>query len=210
VEQQSGSIPPDEAGLIVELFVHRQEMYGEADVLRLARITPERLQEAIHYDEAEPVACDGVRCFAWNDVANLAFLRWTPRMVTEALRAANATHALPLLNQTRTIRLELPIYQIQLLHRHAVHRSEPGKPPLNASDIAADALRDLAEFPDKAAAQDIPGLIAARTFPAVHPLQPIAEASCLYCGSTSVGGGRAVCAECEARHEPPDEKKERL
>lgn len=200
---QTGSVAPDEAALIVELFARRQEVYAEDDVFRLTRVAPARLQAAVAEGEIEPVTGHDGRWFAWGDVAHLAFLRWTARMVTNALRHVNATNALPLLNQTRTIRLELPIYQIRLLHWYAVDRSEPGAPALNASDVAAGVLHDLADNTDDDAELEVPGFIAARNFPESTPSPQIVKASCVYCGTASVREGHAACAECEVRHEPP-------
>ncbi len=56
-------------------------------------------------------------------------------MIAAAVRRAGMEHALPRLNETHTIRVALPLYQIRLLHWLAVTRSEPGKPELTVSDV---------------------------------------------------------------------------
>lgn len=196
-------MPPDEAALIVELFVRREARYAEADVFRLTRMRPEQLEEEIAKGGVEPWVEAGMRWFDWADVAHLAFLRWRPRMVMEALRAANAAHALPLLNQTHTIRLELPLYQIRILHWLAVNGSEPGAPQLTASDVAERALNDLAEDTDDEADLDIRGFLAARNFPVSEPAPQIVRPACIFCGAALHPGEDAVCAACQARHVPP-------
>lgn len=196
------SIPPEEAALIVELFAARQARYEEADVFRLTLVRPEQLAEAVAQGAVEPRRKGGVRWFAWPDVAHLALLRWRPRMVMEALRSANAAHALPLLNQTHTIVIEVPLYEIRALHWLAVHESEPGGPQLTASDIVERALNDLAENTADYAEIDIPGFLAARNFPVSALTPQLVRAACIFCGTTLVPGEEAVCESCCDRHVP--------
>src|SRR5437763_13662624 len=185
--------------LIVELFVHQRPLYDEADVLRLARIAPARLELAIDQGEVEPLSHAGARRFTWAEVVELAILRWTPRMIAGALRRAGAEHALPYLNQTRTIRIELPLYQIRLLHWLAVSGSEAGKPPLNVSDVLERELDALAA--DDRAEREVRGFRAAREFPSSARRPHALEQSCIYCGSQALVRGCDACAACIDRHE---------
>src|SRR5947209_248566 len=121
--------------LLLELFLHRRTTYTDPEVLRLTRLTPEKLRLAIEEWDLEPLDEAGSRTFAWTDVAHLALVRWTPRMIARALGRAGAAQALPPLNRMHTIPVELPLYQIRLLHWLAESHSEPGEPPRNASDI---------------------------------------------------------------------------
>jgi len=195
----------DDDALLIELFVHRRETYDEVTVLRLTRTTAAQLRAAIAEGEVEPIEEAGGRTFAWADVAQLALRRWTPRMISTAVARAGADDALPLLNQTRAIRVELPLYQIRLLHWVAAASSEPGNPPLNVSDVLErqiDALASGTEGSDAVAIEcAIRGFRAAFEFPFVEQRPPVVEDSCLYCGSAPPTEGGA-CTSCAARHDP--------
>jgi hypothetical protein len=101
-------------------------------------------------------------------------------MIAAAVRRAGMEHALPRLNETHTIRVELPLYQIRLLHWLAVTRSEPV---------------------ERGAAGAIPNLGAATEFPFAREPPQRGEKSCIYCGG-AVPAGRDACVSCVARHGP--------
>lgn len=190
--------------LLVELFVHRRDTYDELDVLRLTRATAAQLRAAIREEEIEPVGERNRRKFAWADVALLAMKRWTPRMITEALARQGVLDAgLPRLNQTRAIQVELPVYQIRYLHWLAQRASEPGQPPLNASDVLEQQLDAAAGAPDDVDAvhleRAIPGYWEAAQFPRADTSAPFAE-HCIYCGA-ALAGTACACADCAALHE---------
>ena len=197
--------------LIVELFAHRRERYDEPSVLRLTRATAARLRAAIAEGEVEPIDEGGARSFVWADVAQLALARWTPRMISTALERAGARDALPALNQTHAIRVELPLYQIRLLHWLAARSSEADKPPLNVSDVLERQLDGGASGLNGVDALSvegsIPGFYSASQFPFRE--EPAAvEERCIYCGAAPPTGSGA-CAECAARNEPPRMMNER-
>src|SRR5690349_9371113 len=101
--------------LIRELFVQRRPQYGFHDASRLTRSTDAEVSAAIEAGEIEPIRTpNGVR-FSWDDVALLALRRWTPRMVDGALDVVHRD-AVPRLNRVRLIQVQLPLYQIRLLH----------------------------------------------------------------------------------------------
>jgi hypothetical protein len=194
----------DDDARIVELFVRRRDRYDEPTVLRLTRATAAQLRVSIEEGEVEPDEQSGVRTFSWADVVHLALRRWTPRMISAALARAGARQALPLLNQTRTIPVELPLYQIRLLHWLAAESSEPGKPRLNASDILERQIDALVSGLEPAEATVIEGAIhgfqAASQFPQPEEAAPDVEERCLYCGSRRVSE-RGACASCAVLHE---------
>ncbi|HYU25636.1 MAG TPA: hypothetical protein VEO74_10565 [Thermoanaerobaculia bacterium] len=195
----------DDEELIVELFAHRRERYDEPSVLRLTRATAARLRTAIAEGEVEPIDEGGARSFVWADVAQLALARWTPRMISAALERAGARDALPPLNQTHTIRVELPLYQIRLLHWLAARWSEEGKPPLNVSDVLERQLDGMATLDGVDAVLiegRIPGFRSASQFPFREEPAPAAAERCVYCGAAPPTESGA-CAECAARNEPP-------
>lgn len=192
---------PDEAG-ILELFAEKHAEYDLQAVLRLTGVTPDRLEHAVTEGEVEPLFHDGVVAFAWEDVAFLALERWTPRRIARTLTRAGRAHALPYLNQLRTISVELPLYQIRLLHFLAKVRTQEGRPPLAVSDVLEyelDALASQEELP--AVCQEIAGFEAAANFPAFEGGQQFLEHSCNFCG-TSITAAEDVCVHCCERHVP--------
>ena len=199
-----GSNANDDA-LLVELFVHRRETYDGVDVLRLTRATAAELRAGIAEGEVEPIGERGQRKFRWSDVALLALHQWTPRMISQALAQHGVLDAgLPQLNQIRSIQVELPIYQIRYLHWLARQGSEPGRPPLNVSDILERQLDAAAGAPDDVDAvhleRAIPGYMKAAEFPRADA-PPAAEERCIYCGAV-LAGTVAACADCAVLHEP--------
>ena len=155
----------DPSGLL-ELFVERRPFYELAEAERLADLSTERLEQAIAEGAVEPVADGSSLLLAWEDVAFLALQRWPPRQLARILRRAGQASVLPPLNQFHTIRVELPAYQIRLLHYLAERRSRRGAPPLALSDVLEYELGMLA-FEEDLAAIDraIPGFAAAAHYP---------------------------------------------
>lgn len=194
----------DDDARIVELFVRRRDRYDEPTVLRLTRATAAQLRLSIEEGEIEPDERSGMRTFGWADVVHLALRRWTPRMISAALARAGARQALPHLNQTRTIPVELPLYQIRLLHWLAAESSEAGTPRLNASDIVERQIDALVSGLEPADALAIEGAIhgfrAAWQFPQPQEAAPDVRERCIYCGSSRVRESGA-CASCLVLHE---------
>lgn len=193
---------------LLRLFVERRPFYRFAEARRLARVSAERLEHAIGERVVEPVSDGTSLLIAWEDVLFLALTRWTPRQIAQAVRRAGHQQALPLLNQFRTITVELPVYQIRLLHYLAEQRRTHGAPPLAVSDVLEYELSALAVEEDLAAIDRvIPGFAAAANYPLSEEWpQPAAE-SCLYCGA-SVAPNREACPACVARHVPRNDRKE--
>lgn len=204
------SDPSDDA-LLVELFVHPHDIYDQADTLRLTRATPSRLQTLVDESALEPLDVGGTVLFEWEDVVKLALERWTPRMIAAAIRRAGLEHALPLLNETRTILVELPLYQIRLLHWLAVTRTEPGKPELTVSDVLEHDIHMMLalDAAEHGAASAIPNLGAAMEFPFVREPPRRGEKTCIYCGG-AVPAKCDACTSCRARHDAPQPPTRRV
>lgn len=137
---------------------------------------------------------------SWEDVASLVLERWTPRQIAHILRRAGQSDVLPALNQYRTIQVELPLYQIRLLHYLARQRGVRGAPPLAVSDVLEYELGALAFEENVAAiAFAIPGFVAAANYPLGQDGALRIATGCVFCGA-GVGAAREVCAACVARH----------
>jgi len=203
------ALSSEDEALLVEIFYWRMPAYAEADVLRLARITPAALERAVAENEVEPRKTGADRLFAWEDVVSLALDHWTPRMISAAARAA-----LPPLNRTCVIPVELPLYQIRFLRHLAMAASELGKPPLNVSDVLEreiDGLVSSASASDLASLEkQMPGFTAAALDFASFQQRPrlVAKEACVYCGSAPPAGSHA-CAACLLLHEPGTGDEER-
>jgi hypothetical protein len=191
-----------EDACILELFVEKRAAYDGPAVRRLTGVTVDRLERAVREGEVEPIADGGGAMFSWEDVAFLALERWTPRRIARTLAVAGRAHALPYFNQVRTIAVELPLYQIRLLHYLAEMRSGEGVPPLNVSDILEYELDALASEEDLALIdRAIAGFAAAAYFPSFEDRPQLVETICLFCGTT-IDDGQEVCAACAERHIP--------
>jgi len=193
----------DDEALIVELFARPRGRYDEPTALRLSRATAAQLRAAIAEGTIEPVEESGMRTLSWAEVVQLAQARWTPRMISAALARAGVEHTLPYLNRTRAIRVELPLYQIRMLHWLAMQAGEPGKPPRNASDILEQELDGVAAGLDGVeaikAAMAIPGFVAAVHFPHAEDVAAATQEWCIYCGSEPATS-RGACAACGRLH----------
>lgn len=137
-------------------------------------------------------------------MAYLALERWTPRRIARAFARAGRANVLPYLNQVRTISVELPLYQIRLLHYLAEMRSG-GRPRLTVSDVLEYELAALAaeEEPD-VIDREIAGFEGALNFPSTEHWPQVFEIQCLFCG-TAIDERREICAACVERHAPADD-----
>jgi hypothetical protein len=191
-----------ESSGLMALFVERRPFYTLAAARRLAHMSVRRLQRAMDEGAVEPVSDGTSLLLAWEDVVALVLERWTPRQIAQILRRAGHPHALSPLNELHTIEVELPLYQIRLLHYLAERRSARGAPPLAVSDVLEYELSALA-FEEDLAAIDraIPGLAAAANDPLLQDRPQLIDDCCVFCGA-AVATSRKVCPECIARHVP--------
>jgi len=189
--------------LIRELFVDRKAQYSVDDARRLTRSAEADIAAAIDDGEIEPLDTDGGLLFSWDDVALLALRRWTPRMVDGALDVIHRD-TVPRLNRVRQIQVQLPLYQIRLLHVLAETRRAGFRGRLNASDILEHELLEVALSADAAEIEmEIPGFRSALQYPYFIPRDnDWATAFCRFCGRLSGVAGREMCDDCKLRHEP--------
>jgi hypothetical protein len=189
--------------LIRELFVKRRPEYSLDDARRLTRSVEAEISAAIEDGEIDPLRkADGL-LFSWDDVALLALRRWTPRMIDGALDVFHRD-TVPRLNRVRQIQVQLPLYQIRLLHVLAENRRAGFRGRLNASDVLEHELLEVALSADAAEIEaEIPGFRAALQYPYFIPREDDwATAFCRFCGRLSGVAGREVCDDCKLRHEP--------
>jgi hypothetical protein len=189
--------------LIRELFVKRQPHYSLEDACRLTRSAEAEISAAIDEGEFEPLDMGNGFVFSWDDVALLALRRWTPRMIDGALDVVHRD-AVPRLNRVRQIQVQLPLYQIRLLHVLAESRRAGFRGRLNASDVLEHELLEVALSVDAAEIEtEIPGFRAALQYPYFIPREDDwATAFCRFCGRLSGVAGREMCDDCKLRHEP--------
>jgi hypothetical protein len=178
--------------LIRELFIERVPLYPFADALRLTRTTQAEVEAAIAAGSIKTETFSGRLVIPWDDVAQFALDRWTPRMINGALGSTDRLPVIPLLNRVQQIEVFLPVYQIRLLHY------------LNASDVLERHLLDLASAVNADELElAIPGFRAALDYPYFLPREnDWSTAFCWYCGRVSDVPGRQVCTDCHRRHEP--------
>jgi len=189
--------------LIRELFVKREPHYALAEALRLARSGEDEIAAAIEAGEFLPVDQGDGLLLSWDDVAQLALRRWTPRMIDGALDVVHRD-AVPRLNRVRQVQVQLPLYQIRLLHVLAERRRAGFRGRLNASDVLEHELLEVALSADAAEIDaEIPGFRAALHYPYFIPREDDwATAFCRFCGRVSGVAGREMCDDCKVRHEP--------
>jgi hypothetical protein len=189
--------------LIRELFVKRRPHYSLEDACRLTRSAEAEISAAIDEGEFEPLDMGSGFVFSWDDVALLALRRWTPRMIDGALDVVHRD-TVPRLNRVRQIQVQLPLYQIRLLHVLAEQRRADFRGRLNASDVLEHELLEVALSADAEEMEaEIPGFRAALQYPYFIPREDDwATAFCRFCGRVSGVAGRERCDDCKLRHEP--------
>jgi len=189
--------------LIRELFVQRKPEYSLDEARRLTRSAEAEIAAAIDAGEIEPLRKADGFLFSWDDVALLALRRWTPRMIDVALDVLDRD-TVPRLNRVRQIQVQLPLYQIRLLHVLAESRRAGFRGRLNASDVLEHELLEVALSADAdEIALEIPGFQAALQYPYFIPREDDwTTAFCRFCGRLSGVAGREMCDDCKLRHEP--------
>jgi hypothetical protein len=100
------------------LFLQPAETYSLADGARLLGVSPGKLKREAAYDRCEAYRRDGRWCFAWRQIALIAFRWWALEEIVDALGSDAAT-ALPPLLTLRTVTLRLPEYIVRGLETAA-------------------------------------------------------------------------------------------
>jgi hypothetical protein len=191
---------------IIELFATARPAYRRADVMRLTRVTEAELQEAGASLAITMRRRGDEEWIEWDDVAQLALDRWTPRMIAAAL-GRQEDDVVPYLNRFRLVKLQLPIYQLRVLHYLAERQSQGRAVPRNASDIIEEELAALAsEVDPEEADAAIPGFRDALRFPysidQAADQAAVQDYDCRYCGLPVSVKGAEICDECNRRHHP--------
>jgi len=188
--------------LIRELFIQRVPLYSSDDALRLTRTTQAEIDAAIAGGAIATDRFGGQAVIPWDDVARLALDRWTPRMINGALGSTDRLAVIPLLNRVQQI--DLPVYQVRLLHYLAEIERGQFRARLNASDVLERHLLDLSSAVNADENElAIPGFRTALHYPYFIPREDDwFTAFCWYCGRVSDALGRQVCTDCHGRHEP--------
>ena len=183
----------DEAG-IVELFAERRPFYDLAEVERLLGVTADWLSEVVAEGRLDSIPLDTGPAFAWDDLAGL-ILEWrTPREIARILVRAGRVSDIPFQHRFHTIAVELPLYQIRLLHELANARSITGRTAWTVSDVLEYELEMLAH------AEGVVASVSLESFQE----QPHAAGGCLYC-RIPVEREDPWCMTCAARHVPSNE-----
>jgi hypothetical protein len=102
----------------------------------------------------------------------------------------------------RTITIELPVYQIRLLHHLAEEETAKAGAPRNVSDIIENELAALATENMDALEKRFAGFKVAALFPKLSRTQHVIEARCLYCSEHVPDGDAEICEACARRHVP--------
>jgi hypothetical protein len=188
---------------IVELFADRQRFYDLAAVQRLTGLGADAVASAVEELRIRVLHHGGRIVFGWEDVASLVLERRTPREIARILVRAGRESALPALQRFRTVAIELPLYQIRLLHHLAELRRGPA--PLSISDVLEETLDALA-YAEDGRAREVADRAAAAWF-APFDDESYRAPGCLYCGSAD-GDHEHPCAACRRRHVPEEADRE--
>lgn len=125
---------------IREVFLRRRAVYGVAEVSELLRLPGAAVQEAIETGVVTALSIGNEIALAWEDVVVLGLEhRWTPRMLTEALRG-RGMYALPPLVRVSSREVALPSFQWKLLRLIAAERSKAEEREITVSDLVEEAI----------------------------------------------------------------------
>jgi len=144
---------------IRRIFLSPRESYSLLDASKLLGMTPTALRYAV--EEAKQYDCERVRGtirFTWAQLAHIAIDKWTLRTI-EAELGEDVGRALPPLLILRELRVFLPGYQVEMLHRLAAMVGT------DVNTYLSDHLLDLAESDGAHVAMEIPGFDRALRFP---------------------------------------------
>lgn len=162
-----------DAKLMRELIIRRQSHYSVEDAARLLRLRRSVIRRLVSENVLAPVY-DNAAPIPWHDLVHVAVTeRWTPRLFAEALEDAPPA-AFPASLRFTDVALRLPQYLTHALDALALLRGRTTGLPLNASDIAEEALAAYLEsISDEEAEQlasQAPSVREARQWP--HDFEP--------------------------------------
>jgi hypothetical protein len=132
--------PRPEWKRIREVFLGRRESYATTELPALLGIDPAAVQQAIDEKTITAIPVGRELRVVWEDVVTLALEhRWTPRLLTEALRRFPRAPLPPLL-RTVPARIVLPRYQWHLLRLLAARQSHAERRNITVSDLLEQAV----------------------------------------------------------------------
>lgn len=140
------------------IFLHRKLRYSLADVSRLTGIAARKVVAGIEDGQYVASKRRGVYRFSWAELAHIAMEKWPLAVIHDAL-GLDAVRALPRLLLLQELRVNLPAYQVLMLHRLADRVS------LDLDSYVADHFLDLASAEVRSLDREIPGFQAALRFP---------------------------------------------
>ncbi|HYI09739.1 MAG TPA: helix-turn-helix domain-containing protein [Thermoanaerobaculia bacterium] len=122
---------------IRKLFRAPRPWYGVAEAAEILRMQPPAVREAIAEGSIDAVDHEGQIRIPWEEVVTLGLLvRWTPRMVSRALPAADVP---PLARSVRG-RVELPQYLWDRLALLAEERARAEEREITVSDVLEEVV----------------------------------------------------------------------
>ena len=122
------------------VFLKPRAIYTVREAAALLRLPGQVVEDALADGTIAGQPCDGGVGLRWADVVVLGMEhRWTPRMLTEALRRRNAP-GLPPLVRTVPGRIVLPQYQWTVLRLLSARRARDERRELTISDLIEEAI----------------------------------------------------------------------
>jgi len=103
---------------IRQLFLERQPSYRLSEAARILSMTRGRLEREARANQEDVYRTNGRWRFTWQQVAGLAFRRWTLVEIHDAL-GCDAAEILPPLLALRSITVRLPEYLLRAIQHEA-------------------------------------------------------------------------------------------
>jgi hypothetical protein len=153
---------------IREVFLRPRAMYSVDEAAGLLRLPASTIRTALENGIVTALEDGGETAIGWEDVVVLGLeLRWTPRMLAEAL-SGRRVHVLPPLVRVAAKRVVLPSYQWKVLRVLAAQKSKEEEREITVSDLLEEAvstavLMAIDDWTSLEASQ--PGLRAAAAWP---------------------------------------------
>lgn len=143
---------------IRQIFLDRKRRYSLADVRRLTGITERKILTGIKAGEYVATRGRGEYRLEWPELANMAMAKWPLSTIYAAL-GADVARALPPLLLPQELTVQLPAYQVLMIHRLADRQS------FDTDSYLANYFLDLAGAEVLTLDAEIPGFKAALCFP---------------------------------------------
>ncbi len=143
---------------IRRIFLERKRRYSLAEVVHLTGVPRRSVTAGIRAGEYLARRERGEYRFTWSELAHIAMATWPLPVIHDAL-GLDAVRALPRLLLLQDLRVNLPGYQVLMLHRLAQRDS------IDVDSYLTNYFLDLASAEVVALDAEIPGFMAAMRFP---------------------------------------------